>query len=259
MNIKQIKKWSHETSTEIHKIANSICPKLFKPLQYEDIFDDAYRDDSIQNRYKTQLVELIDEYRTDLRKLKQDFITQYFEDWLECSEYGDYGIDTNTGLALTKPDKWMNKDVNFLPRVEVAAFYESVMEIHLHMVNLKPFWEREDYTIISPTSKRSAKSARSPVTWIDRNRELFPEGHLNAVQVLLDATKLANTFEYELHIEPLSHYMEREVTKGEFVKSIERHAKLRDFLEGEQNKSHRFYASTYDVSTKKYKFAGGSY
>lgn len=246
MNIKEIKQYSRDTINEILKLSASIHPKLISVLQFRDIFDDTLMDDSLRDRYNTQILPLVKEYQNNLRTMKEEYLTQYFEDFMECSDFEDYGINLRTGLWVDQPKAWLEEDVEFLPRVEVQAMYDGVRNIHSNRATFTPFWERYGYTMISDHEKASVNAASSPSAFIRGCRSMFRQTHRNGVYKVLDSAKLANTFDYEIHLEPLTQYDERNIVNNYIVNGVQRHAKLRDFLESSIDKSLPYYYSTFD-------------
>ena len=246
MNIKEIKQYSRDSINEILRLAASIHPKIISVLQFRDIFDDSLMDDSFLERYKSQILPLVKEYQNTLQSMKEEYLTQYFEDFMECSDFEDYGINLRTGAWIDHPSAWLAEDVEFLPRVEVQAMYDGVLSIHSNRATFTPFWERYGYTMISDQEKANVSSASTPSAFIRNCRSLFRQSHRNGVYKVLDSAKLAGTFDYEIHLEPLSQYDERNTANNIIITGVQRHAKLRDFLESDIDKNLEKYYSTFD-------------
>lgn len=254
MNIKEIKEYSRDTRIDILRIAESIHPKLLSVIQYKDIYDDSLLDNSLKTRFDEQIKPNVLDYYDELKRLKQDYLTQFFEDFMEVSEFDDYGIDISTGSWLYNPSAWTTMQVEFLPRVEIQAMYEGVMDIHSSKNTFTPFWERNGYTMISDHEKATVFGRTTPREFIMGCRMMFNQHHRNGIYKVLDSAKLANTFDYDLHLEPLTQYDERNIANNIIVSSVHRHAKLRDFLESTIDKNLQFYTSTYNGM--KYTFRG---
>lgn len=254
MNIKEMKQYSRDTTNDILRLAATIHPKLLSVLQFRDIFDDNLMDDSFLERYNTQIVPLVQEYKSTFTEMKEDYLTQYFEDFMECSDFEDYGINLKTGSWVDQPTAWLNDDMDFLPRVEVQAMYEGVYNMYNDRNTFTPFWQRYGYTMISDHEKATVSCAASPSAFIRNCRSMFRQTHRNGIYKVLDSAKLAHTFEYDIHLEPLSNYDERNISNNTIVTGVHRHAKLRDFFESDIDKNMLCYYSTFDGT--KYTFSG---
>lgn len=252
MNIKEIKEYSRSAHNDILSIARSIHPKLFSILQYSDLLDNSLRDGNLKVLYDSQIRDAKQKYCNDLRKMKCDYLSQFFADYMELGTFDDYGINLDTGAWMDNPTEWMK--VSFLPRSEVQPIYDGVLDIHLDKTRIEPFWNRGGYTISSVHEKVTVKGWGDPVGFIDYHRGLFRNGVRNKVYDLLDSAKLANTFDYHIHLEPLNEYEERQIAQHYMIKGVERHAKLRDFLESSIDKNLDYYTST--MKNSRYTFRG---
>lgn len=252
MNLREIKVYSRESRAKINKVAESIHPKLLKILQYNDLYDESLRDNGLIERFNRDVHPLIEEFHSTFKNMKHEYLYNFFDDFLELDDYDDIGIDLFSGQYLYKPDSWVSA-IDFLPNPACADIYNGVINLHQnYMGRLKPFWEYNSYTITSDTQHAVVSSNSSPVRFIDNARSQFKDGHVNAIQRVVECAKMASEFDYPIHYPPLSPYDEKNIHHNVLIRSVERHAKLRDFLESTHvNEEGNFYST---LSNGKYKF-----
>lgn len=241
MNIKQIKQVSRDAHNEILGIAKSIHPNLFGRLQYHEFYDESLRDNTLQLRYETQLVPIIMEYKDELQSLKEKYLTQFFEDYMEL-DAEEYGIDLGSGRVISNPSGWLSAD-SFLPCPEVQKIYDSVLEIHSYKTRMRPFWEYDTYSVSTPQLVVQVDRASTPTIYIDNARRKMGAHHVNAVHLLVQAAKDINTIGYDIHIPPLSTYDEKNMANNTILAAVQRHKKLKDFLDGTHSKTEESYYS----------------
>lgn len=247
MNIKEMKQYSRDCVSEILSVANSIHPKLLSVIQFRDIYDDSLMNRSLLDRYNSQVLPLVKAYEKEFREMKVQYITQAFEDFMEYSDYDDYGINLKTGAWLDNAKAWTDREeVDFMPRVEVQAIYDGVMYLHSNRASLKPFWEHSRYMMISDDKKATVSSSSTPDGFIRACRSMFVHSNKNVIYKVLESAKLATTFDYDIHLEPLTQYDERNIVNSTIIIGVQRHAKLRDFLESSIDKNMKCYSSTFD-------------
>lgn len=254
MRLNEIKNQSRSTHNKIKKIAESIHPKLVSRLQFKDFYDDTLMDNSLQLRFNDQVLPLITEYHRELKEMKDEYIDNMFLDFLELDDVEDIGIDLDTGIWVSQYNGWRSAG-DFLPDSRIAFMYTSVRELHLGYTSLKGFWENSSYVIYSPDKQYSVSSSSTPEHFIKSARNMMKDSAPNAVHLLLNSAKIANDIGYKIHIPPLSQYDERHVSNSTIVKAVQRHAKLKAFLEGSHVKDRSSYWTHVD-SDGNYNFNG---
>lgn len=265
MRIKDIKDYSHATRAEIISIAKSIHPQLLNIIQYRSLQDESLCDNRLTDMFNEQLRSKIDAYKMQMKAMRIQYLVEFFEDYLlldEGSPYEHdmyYGIDLNTGKKLSKASDFTNPtyDVIYVP--EVQNVVECVNAMHTSHTDIRPFWNKNSYTMYSTTEQHHIYPCKNAEEFIKSARKQFSTlPHENAIMDLVSTAAKVRDFDYPLHFAALSSGDERSVYSSTVMKSIQRHQILRDFLESVYSPDEVYYTSSV-TEDGTYKFFPSNY
>lgn len=230
MKIKEIYDYQRDFIRSINQEAKQIHPKLLSRLSYKDFFNEEFNDDSLQAQYNANILPKIKQYRLDVESMCQAYLLDFITDMAVL--FGTIGYDLEDGVELNEEDVSPNLFVmNYLPSPEIAPVWDEVQSELMVAYNPTPFWATGSYWATGEDEKIYIESRRSPTVFIRDHRNKISKyyGH-TVTEGLIQDVALYNTFEYPIHIEPMTAQEERAVPTN-LREAVRRHAILRYMME----------------------------
>lgn len=240
MKIKEFIDYQHSTYTEIMNIGNNIDPKLLGILNYEDLFNDKYRNQQYQVWFEELIQPKITEFHNKRAMYLHNVLCNTINEAslvLPCT-----GYRTSTGEETTTFDCRVPSD--YIPCVDLEGVVEGIRSLE-YRYQIRPYWNRNSYTLTGNNETVNIIAYGGVLNFIDENRKNFSRsfGETNLGK-LERAVQLRNTkFDYEIHIPQLSPSEDRQVT-GKYEEAVRRHLILQKLMDDECTGS--MYTSTLD-------------
>ncbi|AQW88585.1 hypothetical protein pEaSNUABM50_00058 [Erwinia phage pEa_SNUABM_50] len=229
LSIKDLITCQRTWDDKIRTIANMIDPKLLSILSYEDIFNDKYKDDTLQEKYTEIVYPLIVEYKKEFKELRDKYLLDYINDMGNVLDSLGYYVDSGeeAGNVL---DSITN---DFIPCVEIEHVWNYVyneLQIDIH----RPFWVRSGYSLVGNNEYVSVESNSSPSKFIEYNRNKFNRSYgEKRIDIFKRSVRQADElFDYDIHIQPLSKF-EDDKLPNNYNDAVRRHLILRHALENQ--------------------------
>lgn len=187
---------------KIRTVARMIDPKLLSILSYEDIFNDKYLDDSLQEKYTEIVYPLIEQYKEEFKELRDQYLLDYIN---------DMGIVLDSlGYYVYSGEEASNKidsiTTDFIPCVEIEHVWNYVH--HELQIDIQPFWSRTEYCLVGNNEHVTVERCSSPSKFIEYNRNKFNRSYGEKRFDVFKRSVLQSEelFDYNIHIRPLSKH-----------------------------------------------------
>lgn len=243
MSIKKLKELQKQWGEAIDAAANEIDPKLIGLLFFDDIFNDQYQDNQLQIQYENKVIPLIRGYKQEFAIASQTYLLDFVNDMALILP--NTGYLTSTGEE-THEFKF-SFDSSYIPCVEIQPVYDAVQNM-LYDVNIRPFWNQNNYNLFGNNETVIITSADSPLSFCTLNRykftKTFPESNLQRME---RSVRIMDTFDYPINIVPLTKFEDDRIP-GNYETAIRRHAILRKVLETETFEEETTFKSYFTVN-----------
>lgn len=240
MKIKEYMDYQHSTYTEIMNIGNNIDPKLLGILNYEDLFNDKYRNIQYQEWYYELIQPKVSEFRNNCSMYLHNVLSNIINE--ASLVLPNTGYLTSTGEETTTFDCRIPSD--YIPCVELEGIVEGVRALE-YKYQIRPYWNRSPYTLTGNNETITVMTYGGVIQFIDENRKQFSRsfGETNLGK-LERSVHLRNTkFDYDIHIPQLTPSEDRSVS-GKYEEAVRRHLILQKLME--DNCTGIMYLSTID-------------
>lgn len=230
MRIKEIYDFQRDSIKSINASAAQIHPKLLSRLSYKDFFNNEFMDDTLMERYTSIIEPMVKKYRSDIQQMCEEYLLGFIEDMAQI--FGEIGYNLSDGCSLNEHD--VGRDLfamDYLPSPEIAPVWDEVHSELMGAYSPVPFWQTGSYWITGNKEKVYIEGHRTPKAFIAINSEKF--GHHYGLRVMdnvLRDVAVYHSFEYNIHIEPLTAQEERNVPNN-LHEAVQRHSILRHVIE----------------------------
>lgn len=228
MKIKDLLELQKENDRNIKAVADSIHPKLLSVLNYQDIFNDEFKNDEFQKLYTALVEPKIRECAYQFNEACNEFLYDYVNDMnLILESTGYYLDDGSESYSFTN-----NKiPTDYIPCVEIAPVWDAVRNLKFDY-SYRPFWQREGYCIIGNAETINVSSHSSPSYFITENRAKFTRsyGKSNMEMLLLSLNQREDLFDYPIYVQPLTLHQDKNIPTN-LADAVRRHLILRKAME----------------------------
>lgn len=228
MKIKDLLELQRENDRNIKAVAESIHPKLLSVLNYQDIFNDEFKNDELLKLYNTIVEPKIRECTQQFNEACNDFLYDYVNDMHFILESTGYYLDDGS-VSYTFANGVIPSD--YIPCVEIAPVWDAVRNLKFDYT-YKPFWYRDGYSIIGNAETIHISSHSTPSAFITENRAKFTRsyGKTNMEMFLLSLSQREDLFDYPIYVQPLTQYQDKNIPTN-LTDAVRRHLVLRKAME----------------------------
>lgn len=241
MKIKEFIDYQKIKYSEIMNIGNNIDPKLLGILNYEDLFNDKYRDNQYQIWFEELIQPSINEFRNNCAIYIQNVLCNTINEASLVLPFTGHLI--STGEETTRFDCRIPSD--YIPCVDLEGIVDGIRNLE-YRYQIRPFWNRNNnYKLSGNNETVNIFPYGSVINFIDENRKNFSRsfGETNLGK-FERAVQLRNTkFDYDIHIPQLTPSEDRQLT-DKYEEAVRRHLILQKLMDDECTGN--MYTSTID-------------